>query len=111
MKAMAVVFLHADSYKKRCHYLILCHRLISIISISPNHVYMINHPSFNFNFYNCDKDGIPHTKLFWANHFYFAVHVYYLKDQKSIFIFKIFDIIHIKTIVQTQPIMKGVMKG
>ena len=111
MKAMAVVFLHVDSYKKRFHYLILCHRLVSIISISPNHVYMINHPSFNFNFYNFDKYEIPHIELFLANHFYFAVHVYYMKDLKSIFIFQNFDIIHIQTTVKTQPIIKGVMKG
>ena len=111
MKVVAVVFLHVDSYKKCCHYLILCHRLVYIISISPNHVYMINHPSFNFKFYNFYKDDIPHTELFLANHFFFAVHVYYMKDLKSIFIFQIFYIIHIKTIVQTQPMMKGVMKG
>ena len=111
MKAVAVVFLHVDSYKKCCHYLIHCHRLVSIINISPNNVYMTNHPSFNFNFYNFDKDDIPHTELFFGKSLLFCSTCILHEGPKINFFFQIFYIIHIKKIVQTQPIMKGVMKG
>ena len=70
--------------QKRCHYLILCHPLVYIISICPNHVYMIIHPSFNFNFYIFDKDDTTYWTLFVIQVF-LAIHLYYMKDLKSFF--------------------------
>ena len=95
--------------QKHCHCLKLCHPLVYIINISPNHVYMINHPSFNFNFYNFDKDDRTNWTLF-SIQIFLVVHLYYMKDLKSNLIFQNFYIMHIKTMVKRQPMMKGVMK-
>ena len=54
-------------------------------SIYPNHVYMIVHLSFNFNFYNFDKDDSTNWTLFVIQVF-LAVHLYYMNDLKSFFV-------------------------
>ena len=95
--------------QKRCHYLILCHPLVYITSIYPNHVYMIIHPSFNFNFYNFDKNDSTNWTLFVIQVFLSSTSILHERP-KFIFLFQIFDINHIKTKVKRQPMMKGVMK-
>ena len=46
---------------------------------------MIIHPSFNFNFYNFDKNDSTNWTLFVIQVF-LAVHLYYMNDLKSFFV-------------------------
>ena len=63
-------FLSGRFLQKRCHYLTLCHPLVYIISISPNHVYMINHLVLTSIFTILIKMIYNILNLFWHTSFF-----------------------------------------